>query len=151
MNNLDWYLLEHSYLMDIQVSPVSGILTLCIDAKMTYDHPNIHENTKTEEGFMEIEIIFKGVQYLRMLNSSLLFENPNDDIGSIELFSIKDIDTVRRLSNLEINNNQESFFDLSDGNAARVLLKNERLKYLNFLSEFVSFELGFEELSIIEK
>jgi hypothetical protein len=85
--DLEWYLFEHSYLLGLNVDPITCSLTIHIDAKITYEHPkakkkNIEESI--EESFENISIVFKGVQYLRMINSINLLTNPNDDLGSIE-------------------------------------------------------------------
>jgi hypothetical protein len=131
--NLDWYLFEHSYLMDIKTTPLNGTLLLTIDAKMTYDHARINKHAMSKGGFIEIEIAFKGVRYLELLNSPNLLKNPNEDIGSIELFNIKDYD--HNLSEIQVE----------------ISLRNKKLKCLTFVSEMISANLVFEEFSIKEK
>jgi hypothetical protein len=148
---LGWYLFEQSYLTGIQINPINCTLNLSIDAKMTYDHPKTDGNINLEESFVEIKVFFEGVQYLRMVNSTQLLMNPNEDIGSIEQFCLKDSDSVSQgLTIKEINDKHELLLDLSDGNLVQVLSKSKEVKFLNFVSEMISFELGFEKFSIKE-
>jgi hypothetical protein len=148
---LGWYLFEHSYLTDIQINPINCTLNLRIDAKMTYDHPKTVDNMNLEESYVEIEVLFEGVQYLRMVNSAQLLMNPNDDLGSIEQFDTKGLNSISPGLTIKKNNDKnELLLDLSDGNKVQVLSKSKEVTFLNFISEMISFEIGFEKLSIKE-
>lgn len=149
--NLEWYLFEHSYLIGIEYNPIGCSLTLKIDAKMTFDHPKSNANSNLKESFLEIEVFFEGVQYLRMLNSKNLLNNPNDDIGSIEQFNLKNSDSVSKgLLIKEKSDKQELTLSLLEGNEVTVFSKSKEVKFLNFISEMISFEIGFERFVIKE-
>ncbi|GGI11592.1 hypothetical protein [Gottfriedia solisilvae] len=131
--DLKWYLFEHSYLTGINIDPVGCSLTLHIDAKITYDHPNGRESN--EANFEEITIRFVGVQYLRMVNSLNLLTNPNDDLGSIEEFELKR------------TNSQSSSLDVVE---KKIMISNsKKLSFLNFVSELITFEIGFEKYIVL--
>jgi hypothetical protein len=131
--DLEWYLFEHSYLLDIQIMPMNNRLILRLDAKMTYDHPRAGERNTSGKGFVEIEMAFEGAQYLKMLNSPNLINNPNEDIGSIESLCVDDFHC--HLSHVKVGKSST----------------NTRLKWLTFVSEMISLELVFERFVIREK
>lgn len=93
--NLEWYLFEHSYLTGIEYNPRSCSLILKIDAKITFEHPESTGINNLEDSFVEVTVLFEGVQYLRLISSLNLLTNPNDDIGSIEQFHLKDSKSIR--------------------------------------------------------
>jgi hypothetical protein len=147
---LERYLFEHSYLTGLEYNPVSCSLKLLIDAKITYEHPKA-DKINDKATFIEIEVLFEGVQYSRLLSSPLLNDNPNDDLGSIEQFYLKNSLSVSQgLTVEEKDNKQNLSLDLTDGNIYSVLSKSREIKFLNFISEMVSFELGFGEVIIKE-
>lgn len=150
--SLEWYLFEHSYLTGIDYKPTDCSLNLMIDAKMTFDHPKLVENQpKLEETYVQIEVNLKGVQYLRMVSSSHLLTNPNDDMGSIERFSLKEFDSVSSGFAIKSDKNKhELLLDLSDGNVASVFSSSNKLTFLDFVSENIAFEIGFEGFTIRE-
>lgn len=131
--DLEWYLFEHSYLLDIQIIPINNQLILRLDAKMTYDHPRTSQRTDSGKGFVEIEMAFEGVQYLKMFNSPNLIINPNEDIGSIESLCVEDFPC--HLSHVKVEKPST----------------NTSLKCLTFVSEMISLELVFERVVIGEK
>lgn len=49
-----------------------------------------------------------------------------------------------------MGNKQKLSLNLCEGNIYSVHSKSREIKFLNFISEMVSFELGFEEINIIE-
>lgn len=149
--NLKRYLFEHSYLTGIEYNPIDCSLKLNIDAKITFDHPKAYGNSNLQESFVMIEVLFEGVQYLRLINSPHLLTNPNDDLGSIEQFHLKDFDSVSKgLTMSKENEKQELSLDLSGGNVVKVFSKSKNIKFLNFVSEMITFEIGFEMFSIKE-
>lgn len=147
---LDQYLFEHSYLTGFEYNPITCSLKLQIDAKITFKHPKA-DKVNNRATFVEIEVIFEGVQYIRLLCSPLLKDNPNDDLGSIEQFYLKNSKAVSQGFNLEdVDDKQKLSLDLCEGNIYSVYSKSKEIMFLNFISEMVSFELGFEEIIINE-
>jgi hypothetical protein len=148
--NLDWYLFEQSYLTGFDYNPISCSLKLLIDAKLTFEHPKV-DKINVKATFKEIEVMFDGVQYIRLLSSPLLKDNPNDDLGSIEQFYLKNSYSVSQGLTIENKDNKQKLsLDLSDGNTLSVFSKSSELKFLNLISELISFELGFSEMYINE-
>lgn len=148
--SLDQYLFEHSYLTGFEYNPLSCSLKLQIDAKITFAHPKA-DKVNDQAIFIEIEVMLDGVQYIRLLSSPLLKDNPNDDLGSIEQFHIKNSKSVSQGFTVEeMGNKQKLTLDLCDGNIYSVHSKLREVKFLNFVSEMVSFETGFNEINIKE-
>jgi hypothetical protein len=147
---LEWYLFEHSYLLGIEYNPIGCSMVLIIDAKVTFEHPKSRENSNVEETYEKIAIHFEGVQYLRMINSLQLLTNPNEDLGSIEQLQLKSPNSISQgLSISEHENRRTLSLELSETNVASVLSVSKNLFCLNFVSEMISFELGFENCSIV--
>lgn len=148
--NLDWYLFEHSYLTGINVDVIGCLLTLSIDAKKTYRHPNV-EAESNEHNYQNIEFIFEGVQYWRMINSLNLLTNPNEDIGSIEKLCLKDSNAVSSGISFNVRGNQKIIsLDLSKNSKVDLITTSKSLYFLNFVSEMITFEIGCEKYSINE-
>ncbi|TDF94142.1 hypothetical protein [Paenibacillus piri] len=147
---IEWFLFEHSYLLGIEFNPIGCSLTLIIDAKITFEHPQSTEMSNTEENYEKIAILFEGVQYLRMINSLQLLSNPNEDFGSIEQLKLKSPDSISQgLSISENENRRVLSLELSKANVATVFSISKNLSFINFVSEMISFELGFERYSIV--
>jgi hypothetical protein len=148
--NLNHYLFEHSYLIGLDYDPISCSLKLFIDAKITFEHPKankINENAT----FVDIEVLFEGVTYFRILTNPLLQNNPNDDYGSIEHFYLKNSNEVSQgFAVKKIGNTQKLSLELSDGLVYSVLSNSNEIKFLNLISEMLSFEIGFEKMIIRE-
>ncbi|QKS71240.1 hypothetical protein FLK61_31510 [Paenalkalicoccus suaedae] len=151
--NLKWYLFEHSYLTGINVDPINCTLTLHIDAKITYEHPNANR-IRDEESFENITMVFKNMQYLRMINSLNLLTNPNEDLGNIEQLHLVKTDLTKNgLSVFESNNERILSFNLSESDPITMISTSSSLSFLNFVSELITFEIGYEEyyLSLAER
>ncbi|WP_066063440.1 hypothetical protein [Neobacillus soli] len=134
----------------INYNPIGCLLTLNIDAKITYEHPKAKRKSSLEESFENITILFEGVQYLRMINSLHLLENPNDDLGSIEHLQLKSSDSISQgFSIIENENRKILSLDLSEGNVINMLSTSKNLSFLNFVSEMITFEIGFENYSVV--
>jgi hypothetical protein len=143
------YLFEHSYLTNIVYNPIGCSLRLNLDAKITFEHPNAQGVSNLEDSFEEISILFEGVQYLRMINSLHLLSNPNEDYGSIEQLQLKSSNSLSQGLSIDQNeDNRVMVLDLSDGNLVTVSSASKSLLFLNFVSEMISFEIGFENYSI---
>lgn len=143
---LEWYLFEHSYLLDFDYNPIGCELTLIIDAKITFEHP---KSNATDSNFEKLAIRFDGVQYLRMVNSLHLLTNPNEDLGSIEQLRFKNPGSISRGSSIFKTENRIGLsLELSDANVATVYSSSPKVSFLDFVSEMISFELGFEKYSI---
>ncbi|MRX73036.1 hypothetical protein GJU40_12885 [Bacillus lacus] len=146
--DLKWYLFEHSYLTGIIIDPISCSLTLHIDAKITYEHPKANRDSG-EESFENITIFFEGVQYIRMINSLNLLTNPNEDLGSIEQLQLKSTNSISHgLSIIESKNRRIMSLDLSEGNIITMISTSKKLSFLNFVSELITFEIGYEKYAI---
>ena len=146
--DLEWYLFEQSYLTGINFDPIGCLLTLNIDAKITYEHPKTNSES-SEESFENITIRFEGVQYIRMINSLNLLTNPNDDLGSIEQLQLKSTNSISQgLTIIENENRRIMSLDLSEGNIIPMMSISKKLSFLNFVSEMITFEIGFENYSM---
>ncbi|MEK4297400.1 hypothetical protein [Paenibacillus sp. FSL R5-0914] len=147
---LEWYLFEQSYLLDLVNNPLGCSLTLTVDAKITFDHPKSNELSNAGSKFEKIIIEFKGVQYLRMINSLQLLTNPNEDFGSIEQLQLKNPNSIIRGLSISKNENRVGVsLELSEANIATVYSTSKDLSIIEFVSEMISFELGFEKYSIL--
>ncbi|GGL43210.1 hypothetical protein [Sporolactobacillus putidus] len=150
--NLEWYLFEQSYLMDIKYDPLGCTLKLEIDAKITFEHPDSANVSNMEDSFKEIIVQFEGVQYLRLISSLNLLTNPNDDFGSIEQFHLKNSDSIiQEFVTTGTDGTKILSLGLSGDNVATVNTKSKEIKFVDFISEMISFELGFEGYTIKEK
>ncbi|HHY72331.1 MAG TPA: hypothetical protein GX497_03730 [Bacillus bacterium] len=147
--NLQWYLFDHSYLMGISYNPIDCLLTLDIDAKITYEHPKAKSINSSEDNFENISIRFEGVQYIRMINSLNLRTNPNDDFGSIEHLQLKSLNSVSEgFSIIDENDRKIMSLNLTEDNVVTIFTNSNSLSFLTFVSEMISFEIGFESYSI---
>ncbi len=85
-----------------------------------------------------------------MINSLHLLENPNDDLGSIEHLQLKSSDSISQgFSIIENENRKILSLDLSEGNVINMLSTSKNLSFLNFVSEMITFEIGFENYSVV--
>lgn len=147
---IEWYLFEQSYLLDLNYNPLGCSLILTVDAKVTFEHPKSNEVSNVESSFEKIFIKFEGVQYLRMINSLQLRTNLNEDFGSIEQLKVRNSNSISQ--GLSISKNAKRIgisLELSETSIATVYSNSIDLSFLEFVSEMISFELGFEKYSIV--
>lgn len=147
---LSYYLFEHSYLMGVEYNPLLGTLKLIVDAKLTFEHPSVNA-TDNEAKFEDVELLFEGVQYLKVISDSLLVDNPNEDLGSIErLIVSKTFENCRDIDVQRANEKYMLSTELSDNETVSVTTKSYDFALITFISEMISFELGCEKVSINE-
>lgn len=96
-----------------------------IDARKSISHPDATKMKSYEDSFEEIEVSFIGVQYYKGISSFNLLKNPNDDIGSIDSMSVRELDG-------------------EDGN----MLNGTYKKALEFESDWISLQVGFNDFTI---
>ncbi|HWR09901.1 hypothetical protein [Sporomusa sp.] len=151
--NLNWYSFEESYLLSIDYRITECKLTLYIDARMSIDHPRCHQVNLFEQKFVELEMIFDGVQYYRSVNSSNLKTDPNDDFGSIHSIAIKELGVAERkvLGVVSDSEPAKLVLDFQDGTTAEVYSKSTEMKFLDFVSEMLAFRVGFKSIQVCER
>ncbi len=123
--NLDWYVFEESYLLEIDYKIAKCSLRLTIDARKSISHPDATKMKSYEDWFEEIEVSFIGVQCYKGISSLNLLKNPNDDIGSIDSMSVRELDG-------------------EDGNMSI----GTYIKTLEFESDWISLQVGFNDFTI---
>lgn len=150
--SLEWYSFEDSYLLAIDYRQMAAILIVDIDARMSIDHPRIQKQGGNEDFFSRIKLIFEGVQYYRAITSLHIKHDPNEDIGSIE--SVRIIDPY--LASREFSVEQDGVrlklsMGLTGNNKATIYSKSGGIKILEFVSEKIAFQVGYEGLKISEQ
>lgn len=149
--NLDWYVFEESYLIDLNYKINKCLLNLSIDAKKSICHPEVDKIKVHEDSFELIDITFKDIQYYRGICSLNICNDPNDDIGSIHQLSIGSSTSE---DGIRIDNNDQLFRISMESNnqiIAEQFSQSSSIKFLEFVSEMTSFRAGFSEYVIIRK
>lgn len=84
--NIDWYVFEESYLLDINYRICNSKIIISIDDKKSKQHPSASQIKSYEDTFEEIKLVLNGVQYYRGINSIKIKDYPNDDIRKYLLY-----------------------------------------------------------------
>lgn len=142
---LNWYVLEYSYLLGIEYNPVVATLDLRIDARMSIDHPKVKDVEKFEDHFEDITLTFVDVRHIELIKNQGNVVLPEGDLGNIDRVEfVETTDTSR--SNLVIFGEiADSFVDGDDQEVASAL---HIPMYCKFVSEHFAFRVGFERIRI---
>ena len=149
--NLNWYSFKESYLQSIDYQITKCKLVICIDARMSIDHPKVNQ-LNSEQNFVNLKMVFEGIQYFRSINSSNLETDPNDDYGSIYRIKVKELTTVEaKLAGVMFDRKPAKLIlDYDNGTIAEVYSNVSEIKFLDFISEMLAFRIGFAGMQVIE-
>lgn len=138
---LEWFCFEESYLLSVEYNPVKCLLVIGVDARISVDYPSKAVNTH-DDYYEEIEVILNEVQHFEVITNTHLRENPNDDIGNIEVVEI----ISPNLNEVYLTN--KIILGFFDGTRAEVASVTKEIKFMKFISDMLAFQVGFEELGI---
>lgn len=146
--NLEWYSFDYSYLLSIDYRPTDCSLEVGIEARMSVDHPKSKIATSFEDLFEEISVVFRGVQYVKLISSLNILNDPNDDHGNIEHFSITSGENNLGLVRKRQGDKITLSVDLLTNKSVEIFSKTKGLQFAEFISEMIAFEVGFEQYDI---
>ena len=148
MNELDWYDFSLGYLIQAHYDVVKATLTINVDVPRTIDHPKHQEAKCFEETFVNLNLNFKEVRYLKNVVSSNMTSDPNEDAGDTEHIVCAPAaeDFLKDLGFKD----KKIQLDYGDGTKASLLWKKEPLMYTKFETAETIFHIIFRELDIVE-
>lgn len=149
--NIDCYVFEESYLLNIDYKICNAQIILNIDAKISVNHSRASQIKKYEDSFEELQIILNNVQYFRGINSISLKDDPNDDIGDIYNLYIDNSeleleDNIRfedngKFTKMLISKNGDNIF-------AKINTKSKSFMFIEFSSDYIAFRAAFTDYKI---
>lgn len=147
--NIDWYVFEESYLLDLNYNICNSKIIISLDAKKSKQHPEANEAKLYEDTFEELQVVLNGVVYYRGVTNENLQTDPNDDMGSVYRMQIDDTelkdDGIRfsyqdSLMKITLDNNNQVISDMFS--------KPKNIKFIEFISEMIAFRAAYTDCMI---
>lgn len=148
--NIDWYVFEESYLLDIDYKIVECTIEIKIDARISNNHPKVSNMVSCRNYFEEIKIVLKGIQYLNTISSLNLSSKENEDLGNIDMLLLRDYSKVSDYVKIVIDKNTLKLsIEDSEQVFAEVYSKINKIKFIEFISDMIAFKAAFNEIEVI--